>query len=487
MKKSSSHPPQIIVSPGAAVVDDFLARRHDVGSSVSQWVHDLCALEAPLPAQMKSVARRIGDLGEDGIEALARLLEEPDASQMNVIMELLVALDPAKSKPVLDRLINAPSTAEDLRLLLGSIAIFQDDEQAVEPPIAGLGPESFASQTLNVLFKRFDWEESALTWMTFRKEMNEDARQFALTALLDEKNPLAMPVFRMEALTANVETTRLLAKELGGVTSRQALAVLELLQDNDDLVTRLNASESIAKCRNRLRAQYKKSSAANVIGAPGAAEDEESALSPGPPPGKFLFTEVFLNPPAGEAAFLTARLMEGKAIKCLSGLIDCWDRGLFDTWGCSLDPKGEGLEAARKDMSGVTGAEPRSLNENDTAYLIRESVRLSRERDYQPPDEFFIWEHLLIYPYHRPADGLGLKFGWNCAVCSEPIRTGGRRAVPLVFSGALICPKCSHRKPGCARCGDKVNIAQSYLNIEEDGTASFLCRKCFDQLSGGQM
>lgn len=442
------------------IVDDFLSRRHDSLRQVRQWLSQTKA-EHATPGQINDLLGRIESLDADGVEALARLILDDDDHIVGLATFALLELDPEIRDPVLERLLESPQTDEKLKALLAVIMSGEETDDGLDELLEGdITPES-AGEALEHLFEHSSWRDVVMTWQSLEEEMPEEELPTVLDALLARGDAAIAPILRYMAWTADVETRRMLATELGRIDHPNVLSILRILMDDADMTTRMNAQETYDA---RLKA-LKEASDGKL--------DEQALLAP---PGTYLKGMMSHSADTGEIALVYARQNEDGENDLYGAIIDTWDEGLALLWR-EEDSSAEKIDpwfAAWQDEA-PTDFEP--VDENAVAYIVREARRLSWERGYRVPDEFYWDEWYLPYPYRRP-DDLPLVFGAFCVMCDETVRRGGKRKSPIIAGDLLICAKCARKKPPCDVCGKKTSVIGASIAMSDEGKPVFVCPEC---------
>ncbi len=431
------------------IVDDFLIRRHQERAKIDQvldkWLKN--------PPKTNRTVRRLGEklnaMGPMAIDILLQHLDSGVEAHTSMAITLLMNLPPNEdTDQVLRQHLERSDLSDDARNILGSVLdarLYGEDLDDIQNRFI-----TDPVQTLGSLFNSYEREFVVANWREIRPLMKPEMLSHAIGVFLKNRLLAAIPIFRYEAWHADASLARLLARDLPALEDPEIHTILSILTAHPDLEARNDAMQALQNL---------------------------PPLSPSEAlPGSTVRSRGLLDYANGMIAIEHVRRI-GDDFRGLMAMIDVLDQGLREIiffegeqktlWEDSLEDHGDQPWILKTD-----------LDDNAAAYLVRQAVHLTEERGYAIPDDYWDCEHLLPYPYTKPDSIEVPRFGWDCAMCRKPIKTGPRRKMPYLIQNIAICPRCARRKQKCVVCGQRVAILGAMFFTDDSQNLQFICGEC---------
>jgi hypothetical protein len=165
-------------------------------------------------------------------------------------------------------------------------------------------------------WEAMEMEEIAMMWReNFVAEPPED-RLAVLDMLMKSAHPKMLGIVRLELTLGDLKILQFLAQRLPEFTSPMAAALLESLLAHPDLMVRTSADASLQRWRERAKANPR--------------DDRDSAAEP-----RFYRAFMATDEWSGHYSLVYAvKCPPTDLIKFVVVLLDRWDRGIIDCWGC---------------------------------------------------------------------------------------------------------------------------------------------------------
>jgi hypothetical protein len=444
-------------------VDDTLLRNHRLRQQVQKMV-------AAQPVQnlsvedARSMAARIQKKGPQAVQALFDLLFDEDNADNHrmAIMLLSEMTDPAVFEKIHD-LLRRPQLPEKVRVALLAIEAIHENPQAqaamTPPPAASELSLDSLMQFTEDFWEAMDMEEIAMMWReNFLAEPPED-RLSVLGVLMKSANPKTLGIARLEIALGNLKILEFLAQKLGEFDSPMADSLLDVLLEHPNLAVRMSADVSLADRRQRANTAAEGAAAAPRFYRAFMATDQWS--------GHYSLVYAVKCPP-------------DDLIKFVVVLLDRWDRGIMDCWGCVRYSHAEFEQLLSNMAKDFADLRQEQITKRTALTLIEKAMDLNVRRKHPLPLEFAIWGHLFENEAVTPDPNVP-EFGVDCGVCHKPIRTGPRTAPPWVFADLVVCNRCSKRPLRCPICGGSTTLPECFLTRDRsDDPMDLRCPHCFE-------
>lgn len=465
-------------------VDDTLVRNHRIRERVHKLVASKRAQNLSVE-EARAMAVRIEKKGPQAIQALFECLfeeENPDKHRMAVML-LSEIKDPIVFEKI-HALLQRPKMPEKVRVALLAIEALHDgaaDDVSVPSGLLGMSLESVLQFTEN-FWDAMETEEIAMMWReNFIAEPPED-RLAMLDMLLKSAHPKMLGIARVEIMVGDVKILQFLAQKLAEFDSPTVTRMLEALLEHHDLVVRTLADASLNKMRERAaekRVEAKEKRLEKSTDILPTKDTAETIAAPGPP--RFYRAYMATDEWSGHYSVVYAvRYPPEDLIKFAVFLLDRWDRGIIDCWGCVRysDQEFEQLLATMaKDFADLRQEQ---IAKRTALTLLTKASDLNLDREHPLPLEYAIWSPLFENEDFAHDPGVP-EFGVDCGFCHKPIRTGPRVSPPWVFGDLIVCHRCSKRSLRCPSCGGSTTLGQCLLTREDtDAWIDLRCPHCFE-------
>ncbi|MBM3335820.1 HEAT repeat domain-containing protein [Candidatus Sumerlaeota bacterium] len=335
-------------------------------------------------------------------------------------------------------------------------------------PLSGSLPEDASELSLDALLQFTDdfWqymeaEEISTMWLENFVGESPQERLLMLELLMKSAHARLLGVARLEIALAAPEIMRFLAEKLGDFRSSQAARLLEILLDHPDSAIRRAAACSLNRWNER-----------NPSGA-SDADDAASAVH-------FYHAQMATDEWEGQYSLVYAVRSADGQIKFFVTLLDRWDRGIVDCWGCvrySEQEYDKMLESMAADLADLR---QRDIAKHTALTLLTKAMELNAQRKHPLPLEFCVWLHLFENEQFEP-DPKVPKFGEDCDICHKPLETGPRRA-PWVFGNMVVCNRCCDRTLHCPNCSEQTSLAECLLRCDPGNRHVIKCPGCSHSL-----
>ena len=445
-------------------MDDTLLRNHRLRQRVQKLVASQQAEHLSVE-EARGIAGKIQRKGSQAIQALFDLLfddENPNNPRLAVM--LLSEMNDPKVFERIHELLRRPQLPEKVRVALLAIEAIHENPPASVPTLTrppAMSLDSLVQFTEN-FWEAMEMEEIAMMWReNFVAEPPED-RLAVLDMLMKSAHPKMLGIVRLELTLGDLKILQFLAQRLTEFTSPMAAALLESLLAHPDLMVRTSADASLQRWRERAKANPR--------------DDRDSAAEP-----RFYRAFMAADEWSGHYSLIYAvKCPPNDLIKFIVVLLDRWDRGIIDCWGCVRYSHAEFedlLAAMAKDFADL---HQERITKRTALTLLLKAMDLNRRRKHPVPLEFSVWCHLFENE-DIVLDPKVPDFGVDCGVCHKPVRTGPRTAPPWVFADLVICNRCSKRPLRCPLCGGSATLPECFLTREESNHRMDLrCPHCFE-------
>lgn len=445
-------------------MDHTLVRNYQV----RRRVHQLLASKEVRNLSVEEAHRMAVQIQKKGPQAVEALFEclfdekNPDKHRL-AIMVLSEINDPVVFERI-HNLLRRPQLPERVRVALLAIeALHQSppDEISVSPEFQGLSLDSVLAFTEN-FWDAMEMEEIALMWReNFIAELPEE-RLGMLDLLMKSAHPKLLGIARLEIMAGDVKILHFLAQKLAEFDSPLVVPMLKMLLEHHDLVVRTLADTSLNKLRERTA----------------RSPDTDSQTAP---TTRFYRAYMATDQWSGHYSLVYAvKSQPEDLIKFAVFLLDRWDRGIVDCWGCVRYNHQEFEQLLATMAKDFADLHQERLTKRTALTLLLNAMELTARRKHPLPLEFAIWCHLFENEKFAPDPKIP-QFGVDCSVCHKPIRTGPRTAPPWVFGDLVICHRCSKRPLRCPICSGSTTLIECFLTREEPhDQVDLRCPHCFE-------
>ena len=444
-------------------VDDVLVRNHRLRQRVQRMVASQQAQQLSVE-EAKAMAARIQKKGPQAIQALFDCLFDDDLNSHRLAVMLLSEMnDPAVFEKIHD-FLQRPQLPEKVRVALLAIEAIHENPPDTVPMPTGLPSLSLDSllQFTENFWEAMEMEEIAMMWReNFIAEPPED-RLMVLEVLMKSSHPKTLGIARLEIAVGDLTILEFLARKLGEFDGAMAASLLNSLLLHPHLAVRMSAEVSLNEWQQRTK---------------NAPVSDDGQL----PAPRFYRSYMATDEWSGHYSLVYAvKCPPDDTIKFVVLLLDRWDRGIVDCWGCvrySNEEFEKLLATMAKDFADLRQEQ---ITKRTALTLLMKAVDLNVHRKHPVPLEFYIWSHLFENENIDP-DPAVPDFGVNCGVCRKPIRTGPRTSPPWVFGELVICHRCSKRPLRCPVCGGAASLPECLLTHDEPhDQVELRCPHCFE-------
>ncbi|MCX8036591.1 MAG: HEAT repeat domain-containing protein [Candidatus Sumerlaeia bacterium] len=447
-------------------VDDVLVRSVRVRNQTlkllaEQPVEDLSV------QQTRALARRIQRRGPHAIQALFDcLFDEEDPNRQHLAIMLLIEMKDAYVQKRIHQLLQRPDLPERVRVALLAVEALSDESLQASPSVGHLSEISLDSliQFTDSFWESMEVEEIAMMWSQHFLNEPPAERLRLIEMLMKSAKPKMLGIAYIELIYGDTKILQFLAEKLGMFNDPMAVGLLESLLDNPDLMVRTNADRSLARIRQR-----------RTLGPP-----PESDLLPR---DRFYRAYIVSDPLSGHYSLVYAVKSPNGLIKFLVALLNRWDRGVTDCWGCvryTIEEFNELIATMSRDFADLN--QSRIPKRTAQTFLYR-AMELNQRRGYAFPPEFSVWSNLFIKDAFTEDERVP-EFGPDCSLCQKPLRVPSH-GVPWVIGDLVICPACSRRSLRCPACGGRAKPADCLVtqgNSRDDEKINLRCPHCFEVL-----
>lgn len=446
-------------------MDDTLVRNHRLRRRIHQMIAGQRA-ESLSVDDAREMAARIQRKGPQAVQALFdRLFDEEDRNGHRLAIMLLTEMDDPVVFEKIHALLKRPHLPEKVRVALLAIEALRGDASSGGAPLLTDGlPELTLDSLLQFsedFWETMEMEEVSMLWReNFADEPPED-RLLMLEMLMKTAHPKLLGIANLEIAMGNVKIVQFLAQKLGQFDGPLPIRILQRLQSHPDLVVRTLADLSLEQVRERAR----------------------SASPPKAPPlpeARFYRAHMATDAMSGHYSLIYAVKSPDGQIKFLVVLLDRWDRGVIDCWGCvrySTEEFNQLLAAMARDFADL---QQRRITKRPALTLLTNAMELNVRRRHALPLELAVWCHLFDHEPFKNDPSIP-EFGVDCGVCRKPLRTGPRLAPPWVLGDLVVCHRCSKRSLRCPMCGGSATLSECLVTREDSrGQIDLRCPHCFE-------
>ncbi len=415
--------------------------------------------------QTRALARRIQRRGRHAIEALFDcLFDESNPGRQRLAVTLLIEMKEAYVQNRIHQLLQRPDLPEHVRVALLAVEALGDASLQASPSIAHLSEISLDSllQFINSFWESMEIEEIAMMWNeSFLREPPPD-RLRLIETLMQSARPKMLGIAYIELIYGDTTILQFLAEKLGTFNDPMAVGLLESLLEHPDLIVRTNADRSLARIRQR-----------RALGPP-----PKSDLLPR---DRFYRAYLASEPFSGHYSLVYAVKSPNGLIKFLVALLNRWDRGVTDCWGCvryTAEDFDELIATMSRDFADLDQSR---ISKRTALTFLHRAMSLNQHRGHPLPKEFCIWANLFIKDRFT-LDPRVPEFGQHCSVCGKPLRIPAHE-FPWVVGEQVICPACLRRNVRCAACGGRAKPIDCFLTQAKESGRNFLeirCPHCFE-------
>lgn len=415
--------------------------------------------------EARTLAGRILRRGPEAVRVLFDcLFDESDPNTHRLAVLLLTEMNEPAVLERIHELLHRPQLPEKVRVALLAVEALHEgsaDATHVPPGLSDLSLDSLLQFTEN-FWETMELEEITMMWRENFSAEPPDDRLCLLEALMKSAHPKMLGVVRLEMALNDVKILQFLAEHLGQFRDPMAGRLLHKMLDHPDLVVRTLADQSLARWRKQAELPHPDAS--------------------GLPALRFYRAHMATDDWSGQYSLIYAVKSPDERIRFVVVLLDRWDRGIIDCWGCvrySIEEFERLLVTMSRDFSNLR---QRRIAKRTALTLLRKAEALNLERKHPLPLEFAIWAHLFEDERFQEDPAIP-EFGVDCGICQKPLRTGPRLSPPWVFGKMVVCHHCSGRVLRCPTCGGSTTLAECLLTREDShGPIDLRCPHCFESL-----
>jgi len=452
-------------------VDDTLVRNYRARHRVHEMIADHRA-ETLSVEDARAMAARIQRKGPQAVQALFdRLFDEDDPNGHRMAIMLLTEMDDPAVLEQTRTFLKRPHLPERVRVALLAIEALRADWESGDPPATDGLPELTLDSLLQFsedFWETMEMEEISTMWReNFADESPED-RLLMLEMLMKTAHPKLLGVANLEIAIGNLKIIQFLAQKLGQFDDPLAMRILQRLLLHPHLVIRTVADLSLEQIRER------------------AVRGSTPKLPP-LPEARFYRAHMATDAASGHYSLIYSVKSPDGQIKFLVVLLDRWDRGIIDCWGCvhySTEEFNQLLAAMTRDFADL---QQRRIPKRTALTLLNKAMDLNIRRNHALPLELAVWYHLFDHEEFKDDPSIPV-FGVECRMCRKAVRTGPRLAPPWVVGDLVVCHRCSTRPLRCPVCGGATTLPKCLVTHEDtSGPLDLRCPHCFETIPIGRV